>query len=127
MSFCSARPANILRTIAAALRAFIYLRYFSYGCYRSRRNQYDKLHHRYVLCAVMLCNSYIVCNKINLVLTYPFNAPKNHFIFCDYFSDSPGQNYVDTSSRKAFLHINRTPVNSKLDSNDILAAIFQAK
>ena len=29
--------------------------------------------------------------------------------FCDYFSDNPGQNYVDTSSRKAFLHINRTP------------------
>ena len=24
MSFCSARPANILRTIAAVLRAFIY-------------------------------------------------------------------------------------------------------
>ena len=120
MSFCSARAANILRTIAAALRAFIYLRYFACGCYRSRRNQYDELHHRQVLCAVVLCNSYIVCNKINLVLKYPFNAlkypfnaPKNHFVFCDYFSDNPGQNYVDTSSRKAFLHINRTPTPRK--------------
>ena len=63
--------------------------------------------------SVVLCNSYIVCNKINLVLKYPFNAPKNHFVFWDYFSDNPGQNYVDTSSRKAFLHINRTPTPPK--------------
>ena len=68
----------------------------------------------------MLCNSYIVCNKINLVLKYPFNALKNHFIFCHYFPDNPGQNYVDTSSRKAFLHINRTPV----PSNNVDAVIF---
>ena len=47
VSFCSARvSAHILRTIAAALRAFNYLRYFAFECYRSRRNQYDKLHHR---------------------------------------------------------------------------------
>ena len=28
-------------------------------------------------------------------------------------SYNPGQNYVDTSSRKAFLHINRTPTPPK--------------
>ena len=61
----------------------------------------------------MLCNSYVVCNKINFVLKYSFNASKNHFIFCDYFSDNPGQNYVDTSSRKYFSHINRTPTPRK--------------
>ena len=29
---------------------------------------------------------------------------------CCYVDLNPGQNYVDTSSRKAFLHINRTPL-----------------
>ena len=43
------------------------------------------------------------------MLKYLFNMLKNHFIFCDYFLENPGQNYVDTSLHKAFLHINRTP------------------
>ena len=41
----------------------------------------------------MLCNSYILCNKINFVLKYSFDALKNHFIFCDNFLDNPGHDF----------------------------------
>ena len=36
---------------------------------------------------------------------------------------NPGQNYVDTSSRKAFLHINRTPTPPK-QCDDAMIFIF---
>ena len=54
------------------------------------------------------------------MLKYPLNVLKNNFIFCDNFSDNPGQNYVNTSLRKAISHINRTP----LPPNNFDAMIF---
>ena len=42
--------------------------------------------------------------------------------FNSRYSYNPGQNYVDSSSRKAFLHISRTPLPP--DNADAMIFIF---
>ena len=45
-------------------------------------------------------------------LTYSPGGPTKQSHTNHYITYNAGQNYVDTSSRKAFLHINRTPTYS---------------